>query len=344
MKILMKASYPFHMVAHGQVLAKFLKERGHEVEQIIDKSSGERRVIQANAKWDVIIVFHPMDIVACYKDIPVVHVPHTTGFLRGVGKWGFYPSERSEGCITDSTWGSRVIEKRLIERYKWNPSRIHFPGMAITDWILKNKDKCTPEYILYGPTCGANFKSFTENMINVLIKASQKFDIPLLVKPHPSLPFPKIEGVRVIYDDNVYPYLLKTALYVSDGSGLTADFMMLDRPLVIMANMPSLDVRRAILEYKGKLPICETCDQLENQLTRILSNGIRDDIYADSIRETGEMLAGIVDGRACERIEETLVKIINEGRKPPNRYNLKSILAESKMTLPYIDKSKTWFL
>lgn len=225
--------------------------------------------------------------------------------------------------------------------YPLDPNRVHVTGIPRNDFLIRPEDEL-PEYyraqlasirrirrsrklILYAPTYrelqfGGTYYEFSEVEVERLRRILREHDAVLGVRMHyhnrRSQAVQLIDGELIHdLDHTVIPDLgmiiRESHAIITDYSGLVVDAIYLDRPIIAFAydRKHYTDTQRGFiypLELIFSAPICETFDDLDRALSRLLQGGHASAFKNGTARQ---IFFEHVDDRNSERVV-TLVRTL----------------------------------
>ena len=177
--------------------------------------------------------------------------------------------------------------------------------------------------IIYSPThrnYGMNSTSTALESIwapiNECMKDNNSY---LFFKPHPlELPnfigqFHEYSNIILISDKtDVYEYLHYFDMLISDYSSISADYLVMNRPIIhFMYDLDTFVTEKAninALSYFTAGPICKTVSELVNQINTCL----RDDTFENVRKKAASIAFKYIDTNNCKRVYETILnKVLN---------------------------------
>ena len=111
---------------------------------------------------------------------------------------------------------------------------------------------------------------------------------------------------------DVYEYLHYFDMLISDYSSISADYLVMNRPIIhFMYDLDTFVTEKAninALSYFTAGPICKTVSELVNQINTCL----RDDTFENVRKKAASIAFKYIDTNNCKRVYETILnKVLN---------------------------------
>lgn len=231
---------------------------------------------------------------------------------------------------------SPEMAKRLIQKTGWKTDKVWVTGYVGNDALFQKKSSPLPvdvpldkKIVLYAPTIMPTMSSASmlgKDIVSLI--CGERTDICLLIKPHPDFceqnP-PLLKEWRAVAESHEQVYLLddpETSLsgammasdiLVSDASGVIFQYLILDRPIVLVSN-PQRAREASVFDADGpEWAWRDVADDTSDasKLVDLIARALKDpDRRADQRKlRRQQMFGDLTSGDAAQRIVQKITEL-----------------------------------